>query len=75
MTTATINFHDLTEAEAARLLGRVDWTLWGVWQTIHQKVGKGATIFLRDTAERFGLGYEVRRAGIDVIYVQLTQGE
>jgi hypothetical protein len=71
--TTTIDLHSLTEAEAARLLGRIDWTLWGCWQTVHQKVGKGATGFLRDTADRLGLGYEVKRAGIDVIYVKLTQ--
>jgi hypothetical protein len=72
MTTQTINLHGLTEAEAARLLSKVDWTLWGCWQSVYQKVGKGATPFLRETAERLGLGYEVQRAGIDVIYVRLS---
>lgn len=70
--TDTINLHGLTQAEAARLLSRIDWTSWGHWQSVHQHVGKGATAFLRETAERLGLGYQVQRAGIDVIYVHLT---
>lgn len=67
-----MNFHGLTEAEAARLLQKVDWTRWGVWQSVYQQVGKGATVFLRETAERFGLGSQVQRAGIDVIFVKLS---
>lgn len=70
MTTA-IDLQGLTEAEAARLLSRVDWTLWGHTQTVMQKVGKGGTVFLRQTAERLGLKSEVKRYGVDVIYVKL----
>lgn len=71
----TVDFQGLTEAEVARLLQRVEWTAWGHWQSVHVRVGKGATTFLRQTAERLGLRAQVQRAGVDVVYIKLEASE
>ena len=68
MTTMTT---ELTEAEQAKLLQRIDWTAFNVWQSVRFRAGKGATCWLRTVARQLGLDCQVQRAGIDVIFVKV----